>query len=636
MSLRSEVVEPVVAGDMAYGHTGEQGENGDTMAVPARPERTRRSRWLWIVAYWLFTAAVCLVAALRLWWSNPDGSWQSQFWFIDDINRLLNGDVGHVTWFVFGDQWAMNGYRWFEYANALFFGYDARLETLAYFAIVGLIAALVGWRALSRMSAEQGIGARLAIFIIPLILASLSGAGSRGMELGTFAGILLGVATFLLIDSRLGNRTSYIVTSILVPVGIFVFTGGYASGPAFAVVVVWLLQFWRPTIEPARRRRLTVLMVNFVVWTLVYLVLLRALSPSTGTGEVANFFSTLGTDPVFPAQYLFWGPASGLFTSQTVGMLGANGLVLTGIVSALVILLTAIAVVRAFRVAWNQATVPLLLVLYPWGIALTLLATRNSDPLSLLSTWYSLHFKVALVGMIWLTVLGLRGRATTAAATAEAGRTGSRSRAAVPVRVVTYTLLAAMVATVVVANVEQYTREPFERTFFLNVAKAELFPSELKEDASGLTALELPLGESRHAAAILRKHDLGVYRNPSSTLAKLYGVAPQFVELGDTFDDGWVGRTFSVTVIDPTCTSVVVSLSNPLPLSPAVTYTATSGSGDPVTGTVGTTSADLTLPVSGNADRIVFRFSRTVVPKKLGLGADKRALSANVSVACAP
>lgn len=613
MSLRPETVDATDGDDTGSGAAGQ-----------SRPSRRRRLAWT--TSYAVFTLIVCTIAGMRLWWSNPDGSWQSNFWFIDDINRLLDGDLGHVTWFVFGDQWAMNGYRWFEYINALFFGYDARLETIVYFVVVGAIALLIGWRVLSRMPTDTGVGARLTIFIVPIILASLSGAGSRGMELGTFTGILLVVATFLLVDSRLSNRSFYIVTSILVPVGIFVFTGGYASGPTFAVVLVWLLQFWRPTLDRARRRRLTAMMVNFVVWTLVYLVLLRVLSPSTGTGEVGNFFATLGRDLIFPLQYLYWGPASGLFTSQTVGMLGGSGLVTAGVVSALVIALTVVAIIRAYRVAWSEATIPLLLIAYPWGIALTLLATRNSDTLSLLSTWYSLHFKISLVGMIWLTVIGLRANAQGSAST----------RAALSLRVVTYALLASTIAAVVVANVAQVKREPFERVYFLNVARDELFPSELKEGASGLTSLQLPLAESRHAAAILKKHELGVYRNPSVTLAKIYGVAPPFVELGDLFTDGWVGREFSVTAIDRTCKTVIVRLSNPVPVSPEVRFTATADSGAPITGTVGPTTTDLRFRTSGSTEHISFRFSRTFIPSRLGLGADKRALAANVTVECAP
>ncbi|MHB1172816.1 MAG: hypothetical protein ACYCZY_10070 [Lacisediminihabitans sp.] len=587
---------------------------------PALPQgkNETRSRKFWIAGYVIFTTAICLAAGLRLWWSWPDAAWLSNFWFIGDVDRLLNGDLSHVTWFSVGDQWALNGYRWFEYINASFFGFDARIENVCYYLIILALALLVGLRILNRLSRDHGIWPRLTVFLIPLVLASMSGAGSRGMELGTFTAVVFVVALFLLLDSPIGNRAFLVIVVTAVPIGIFVFVGGYVSGPTLALAAVWILQFWRPTLTPALRRRLTILTANFVAWTVVYFLLLRLLSPNTGTSEVSNFLTTVSRDPLIPFKYLFWGPAAGLFTSQTVDALDGPGVWITAGVSVLVILLTGFSVFMAYRRAWSEATVPLLMVLYPWGIAVTLLATRSSDVLSLLSTWYSLHFKVALVGTIWLAILGLRSSSL-------------RSR---PTRIVITVLLAGVTTSLIIANVAQFNRQPFERAYFLNIAKQQLMPSELTENAAGLTALQVPLKESLEAVEILRRHHLGVYRNPMTTWAKIYGYEPKFVTLGSLYSDGWAGRNFSVVVLNPSCRTLDVQLVNPLPTTVEIAFTARTSFGESVDGVVSPTPTSLQFSPAGETPTLEFQFSSTLTPSELGTGADIRELSAHVKLDC--
>lgn len=593
------------------------GVMGRKPAVPQAKDDTR-SRRIWIAGYVTFTTVICVLAGLRLWWSWPDASWLSNFWFIDDVDRLLNGDLGNVTWFAVGDQWAMNGYRWFEYISASFFGFDARLENVSYYLIVIAMSLLVGLRILNRLPREHGAWPRATVFLIPVVLASMSGAGSRGMELGTFTGVLLLVALFLLLDSSVGNRTFLFIVVPAVPIIVFVFVGGYVSGPTMALAAVWILQFWRPTLTPALRRRLTILTASFVFWTVVYVLLLRVLSPNTGTGEVSSFLTAISRDPLIPVKYLFWGPAGGLFTSQTVEALEGSGVWIAAGVSTVVILFTVLSVVMAYRRAWSEATVPLLMVIYPWGIALTLLATRSSDILSLLNTWYSLHFKVALAGMIWLAILGLRGRSLHLS----------------PTRIVAFVLLTCVAITVVVANVVQFNRQPNERTYFLNIAKQSLFPSELSEDAAGRTALQVSLEESLDAVEILRRHDLGVFRNPMSTLMKVYGYEPQFVTLGSLFDDGWAGPGFSVLVLDPSCNTLEIELVNPLPTTREIAFTARTSFGEDVDGVVSSSPTMLRFSPAGDTPTVAFQFSNTFTPAELSIGTDTRELSAQVKVQC--
>ena len=609
------MVLPLGTGDLVL--TFGMGVMGRSPALPNVKNETRSGK-LWIAGYATFTTAICLLAGIRLWWSWPDAAWLSNFWFLDDINRLLNGDLGKVTWFAVGDQWAMNGYRWFEYINAAFFGYNAQLENVCYYLIVLVMSLLVGLRILNRLPREHAVWPRVTVFLIPAVLASMSGAGSRGMELGTFTGVLIVVAIFLLLDSSVGNRTYLVITMTAVPFVIFVFLGGYASGPTFALVVFWSLQYWRPTLIPQLRRRLTILTATYVFWTAFYFVLIRLLSPSTGKSEVAEFFGTLSRDPMLPIKYLFWGPAASLFTSQTIESASGTEVGLAAGVSVLVILLTALAVIVVYRRGWTEATVPLLLILYPCGIALTLLATRSSDVMGLLNTWYSLHFKVALVGVIWLAILGLREGAVRF----------------LPTRIVVTALLAGLAIALVMANVVQFNRQPFERTYFLNIASQTLIPSELTEDAAGLTALQLPLKESIAGVTILRNHKIGVYHDPTSTWDQIYGHQPKFVSYGSIYADGWTGTKFSVAVLDPSCRTLNVQLANPLLTTQDITFAAKPSFSSGVKGTLSAAPTHLRFTPRGGTPIVEFYFSSSVTPSKLGVSADTRKLSALVKLNC--
>ncbi len=598
------------------GKTPARGDTGDEGSGAA--SRIRR-RWLW--SYFAFTAALCLLGGIRLWWSWPDAPYQSNFWFLSDLQKLLDGNAASATWFSFGNSFALNGYRWFEYINALFFGFDSRLENICYYLIIFLIATAIGIRALSRLPQPGRVSAKVAVFLIPVVLASMAGAGSRGMELGTFTGVLIVVLLFLMVDSRLPNQMFTIVACLAVPLVIFIWLGGYASGPTLALVAVCLLQLWRPTLPARFRRRLMLLTGNFVLWTIIFFALIPILSASQPLlNQSGGGLGTLEKNPLFPFEFLFWGPAASLVSSETVQGLGSAGIVIASAVSLGVIAFTCFVVIAAYKRAWSQATVPLLLILYPWGIAIGLIFTRNSGVENLLDTWYSLHFKISLVGLIWLSILAV------------GNSTEKWLRRAIPFAA----LLTCVAITVTVANVQKYERQPFERVYFLNIAEQELYPSQLVKNVpkNGVTSMQLSSATSLHAVQFMKKYHLSIYREPLQTLVKIFGAAPDYVTFGQLYSDGWAGREFTVDVFPTRCDTLSIKLVDPIPQHPNVPFTVDSNFGTKAAGTVDETGKTLVFRPTGSAPTITVRFGSTFEPSKFGIGKDTRSLSALAALTC--
>ncbi len=580
----------------------------------------RRSlRWFW--AYVAFTAALCLLGGIRLWWSWPDAPYQSNFWFLSDLQKLLDGNGASATWFSFGNSFALNGYRWFEYINALLFGFDSRLENICYYLIIFIIATAIGVRALGRLPQHGRVSAKVAVFLIPIVLASMAGSGSRGMELGTFTGAMVVVFLFLLIDSRLPNRIFTVVAWVAVPLDIFIWLGGYAAGPTLALVAVWLLQFWRPTLPSGFRRRLTLLTGNFVAWTIIFFALIPLLKISKPLlNQPGGGLGALEKNPLFPFEFLFWGPAASLISSETVQGIGSSGLVIAAVVSIGIVAFTCLIVIAAYKRAWSQTTIPLLLILYPWGIAIGLIFTRNSGVENLLDTWYSLHFKVSLVGLIWLSILAV------------GNSTEKWRRHAIPVA----TFLVCMAITVAFANVQKYERQPFERVYFLSIAEQELYPSQLVKNVpkNGVTSMQLSPAISLRAVEFLKKYHLSIYREPLQTLVKIFGAAPDYVTFGQLYGDGWAGRNFTVDVFPTECDTLSIKLTDPIPQHPNVPFTVDTNFGTKASGTVDETGKTLVFRPTGSAPTLTFKFGSTFEPSKLGIGQDTRSLSAVAALSC--
>lgn len=613
---------------------------GSIGKAPTRARRRVAAPLVWRAAYFVFAFATTIFSLLRMKWAWPDAAWQTTLSDIEAVDRFLNNGASSAMGITVGGEHALTGYRWFQYLNATVFGLNSQLELFAYFALTLTLALAIGsriFRDLDRTS--SGWPARLVVFSIPVVLSSLVGAGSRGMEIGQFFGITLFVVLALLIDSRMSTRAFAAVVVCTVPLAGVLVLGGYLAGPAIALALVSALQFMRPTLDRAARSKLLTVTGTFLVSTIAYLLLMLLLPAQELDARSGALIDQISNDPLFIPKYFLGGAAGSVMSAQTMETSG-QGRRFAYAVGTLVVLFAVACIVLAYRRAWRGSTVPLLLVLMPVGLAATLLVGRSFDALWLLSPWYGFHLRLFLVGSIWLLV-----RALGAVDVPESLRL-SRAFVAQATAVV---LLVAVFGVSLFANVNQWRRQPSERAYFQNVQHVLLFPQELTVDENGYTQIFLPLEKSRRAIELLRKNRLSVYRDPQAVLAAMgdtetydeaFAANPDFAIQG-MLDSKWAGSQVQVDVLHSTCAVLDIDVTS-FPVATGTfaknavdsTLTVESSFGDKKVIVLGDTEERLVLHPTGEFPEVTLMFNRTWNPAALGLGADKRDLAALVHVTC--
>ena len=599
-----------------------------------------KSALAWRLSYFAFAIATSVFSLHRMLWAWPDAAWQTTLSDIAAVDRVLNNGLGGQLWIGVGGEHALTGYRWFQYVNAEVFGLNAQVELYAYFSLTLTLALVIGARIFRDL--DRGGAAwppRLLAFAIPAILSSLVGAGSRGMEIGQFTGITLFVVLTLLIETRISTRTFVVVTLCTVPAAAVLVLGSYTGAPAIALTLVSLLQIFRPTMERGVRAKLFVLSGTFLASIAAWVVLMVVLPPAELNGRFGQFFQQVSHDPAFVIKYLLGGAAGSVISAQTLEVSG-HGSHYAYFVGVFVVLFVAICVLLAYRHAWAGSTVPLLLVLMPVCLAGILMVGRGTSALWMLSPWYGFPLRLFVVGGIWLLVralarVGVRWRLHLSRTLLVVGAAGAS--------------LIVVLAVSVTANVDQWRREPSERAYFQRVQLALLFPQQLSVNDSGLTQLILPLDQSRRAIELLRKDHLSVYRDPQAVLAAMghkkpydaAAAAKPVLSVNGMLDDTWAGQSVEISVLTQQCDTLHVNVT---PFPAVVHVPAAAGVDSTLTlvpsfGTtqeisLGASVTRIQLHPSGQSPEVVLSFSRTWNPAALGLGADKRDLSALVEAAC--
>lgn len=599
----------------------------------ARPRISQRA--VWLGSYVTLSLLTALLPMLRLRWAQPDAAWQTNLNDIDDIHRVVNHGLDLSALHVgLGGEHALTGYRWFLYLNAAFFGFNTQVEIVAYFLLTLTISLLLGLRLFRQIDEVGGSTlARAIVFVIPIALGTMSGAGSRGMEIGQYTGFTVFIVLALLLRSRLSVRGyAILVVAVVVPAGLLIL-GSYLGGPALALCAASLLEWRLGWLDKVTRRKLWVLTAGFVLMLGVWLLLMTAIGPSEVGGRLPGFLHQVAQDPAFVPKYFLAGASGSVITSQTLEV-GGHGSHVAYAVGALVTAFAAVAVALHARRPRVDVTVPLLLLLAPIGLAGTLIVGRSDGALWMLSPWYGFELHLFLVGALALAALGVATRR----------RTGRAARWDTVCTITSVALLAVILGVTAYSNTMQWRRQPAERAYFQRIQDALLHPEALTTDANGLTQLILPLEQSRHAIEILRADGLNVYRDPGSVLAQM-GKAGQYsagLSLAGMLDTAWAGDHVTVLVQDSACTTLTLDVT-PFPAAvqdlPATTpdtssLTVDTSFGDDDTVALGDEPVRLTLHPTGDDPSVLLRFSRTWTPKDLGLGEDERALSAQLVATC--
>lgn len=569
------------------------------------------------VAFVLFSTVLATLGAARMYWSWPDAPWQSSLWFIDDIDHFLKGDFSNVTWFVFGESWSMNGYRWFQYVSAQFFHFDTRLENLVYFFLTNVLSLLVGLTALGSSKRGTAGGVTWIVFLIPPVIMSLSGAGSRGMELGTFAGLVLIVLLFIYISTERRKFYFEIISSVLAFGSTFVLLGGYVAGATFSLLATAFVYSRYQHRKPRVRYQLIFASaVTFLATVGHFLTTLVTRLESTVT-PVAALVNQLSHDPLFPLKYLFWASVNSIMSANTGEMLGSDGSWLLVVGGCVIVGITVFALARQSLDNSHLPPAALLLVFYGAGTALLLLVYRNTYSDELLAPWYSLHFKVALAGALWF--LAIKG--------VQLKKYGNLSKHVASSAAVVLLVL------VVISNWLQFARGDSERAYFLNVASAALMPSTLAVPAGETnTQLVLPLDASLQAIGILQEHKLSVFKDPEVNPVKIFGGLPSAVTIPALPADHWAGKQLDIQPIGENCNDLRIEVRKNVEIpNQVLEISDTNGLSEIYAVHDGLVLSSKTL--NGNKP-LKFTFTSTWVPSENSDSTDTRNLSNLVLITC--
>jgi hypothetical protein len=588
----------------------------------------------WAVLYVSMSLGLFCLSVWRFFWAWPDAAWQTNFLFLDQVDNVVNGKIGWGTfWIGLSDEHALTGYRWFEYFYATFFGLNTHVEIVAYYLCVLALSIAIGLKILkgSGRATEHWLS-KLLVFTIPFILFSMVGAGSRGMEIGQYFGVTIFVLLALLMDSSIRLRNYVIILALTVPALTFLLLGGYAAGLAIGLALVSLKQLIRPiAFDPLRRKKLFAFTLIFVVSASAFLLSIQILNRTIVSGGLSQLKEHITRDPFFVVQYFFGGAASSIINSSTLEIFG-HGDWLIYVTALLVLLMSGLAGFSIKQFSMTESTVPLILVGSAVGQIVVLMIGRSQGAFWLLSPWYQFHFRIGLVGVIWLLIGGI-------SVFLKSTHDNTLIRYYLPI---TLGLIALAMGLTVGANIIQWHRQPYERAYFENVQRSLLSPNELTVDSNGYTPLILPLEESKHVIAILKRDHLNVYRNPLPILEKLTGRRDGLLVSGDLGSDGWAGSHFRISVVQPNCRSLQLQI-RPFPSVTSLDHfkgsvsnqlKVTENGSSPRMFRLENVPISIEFPVVGNSTTFDFSFSKTWTPLEAGINQDVRHLSSLVDFKC--
>jgi hypothetical protein len=570
-----------------------------------------QARVVKILFYGLSTT-LTLLTFLRMKWSWPDVTWQSQFWIINDIDNLMSHNFSRVTWFELANrEWSLNGWRWFSYINAYFFSWNMSYELLFYALTLLGIVILIGHSIFTRPF-KWDYKSVLLLSLIVFVLFSFSGAGARGMELGTYIGIFFTVLLFKIAFSEGKNLP---LSLFLPPVIVFIFFGGYAISVTMILLLLSVLVL-RKVANFKIFPNLIIATISCTASLGLYAVVFLSRA-SQAPSALLSFFNYLQTNTLYPPKFLFYAPLGGLVTIQNIeGLTSKKTTSMTIVYGIFLFLLFLFCITFAFVHRRNEMLPPLALILYSIGTSVTIMITRLTGDFGMWSPWYSLHLKVGIVGCLWLLILF------------------KSNSDLVFFRLDWLISLTAilLVFILIFANITQWKRQPYERAYFKEIQKVTLFPETLTVGTNGLTPLLIGLEDSKKAINILEKHKIGIYRDAVKAKKDFMGDA-KFLPIGDIFADGWVGPNPKYLFQKGACKLIVFKLSNPPKLFQSQANLIIDGV---LTKTFDIANVPYVLKIknTSNVNFVEFKFNQSLIPAENDLGPDLRNLSASVAAKC--
>jgi hypothetical protein len=433
------------------------------------------------------------------------------------------------------------------------------------------------------------------------------------MELGTYTGVLLAMVTFQFFasDKPAGvwfASLAFVFFALL----FFFFLGGYGAGVTAGYVGLLLLGLSKNGVLASRRLIVSALISSASL--LAYFLAVRFVdSSATGVGPTL-LIEKISQDPLFVLKFLLAGPSSGLVSTQTFEIFGPTTLEVFALsLGIIVCVLFALTLLRTRMNLVNLPAFPSFLIIYALGTAFMLLLYRPYETYQLVNGWYSLHFKLLLVGVLFVFYVVLQNTETHL----------NLKRALM-------IFTSGILVILLLSNVLQIRRQDSERVYFQNVAKVALFPQMLERDNNGFSQLVIPFDGSTQAIEVLKRNRLSVFRDPAQSLKGL--ASPEgLVILGESWPDGWVGKDIQLVGINDNCLEMELAVT---PFGAASNTSISIGGSREALSLGGTTNLRIAVPVFASGKQLAIKFANSKSPADAGINNDTRELSASIKVRC--
>lgn len=446
--------------------------------------------------YLIFSLGLIIFGLLRTLWAHPDVTWQTNYIFFDEVIYFLEGQWNKINWYHVGSGHALTGYKYFLFLNAYFFNLNTHVEIWLYWILIFSLTQLFGVILIKKIP-NWDLNKIVFLFIIPLLLSSFHGASSRGMELSTYLGTVL---LFFIIFFYCHTRIKYkFILILLIPLITFFLLGGYIFGFFFSIALIIIILLIKSKLSLNKIEISYIKLFVALLLSLIFFFLMLNLygDASGAKGGINTLIQKLKLDYLFPIKFFFFGLSSSLITSFTFENITIEQLfkILIFISSVLTIyLLLVISII--LKKTWSKDLIYFqsALIFYGFGTIALLLIIRPLDVGWALSPWYAFHFKIFLVGCIGTVIVYF----------------DELSRKYIYLLNISTLLLVLILA---FSNKKSFERHPHERNYFKNVINVTLNPELLNCDTNNYSQMIVPCDQSLYLINVLKKYELGVYKN---------------------------------------------------------------------------------------------------------------------------
>lgn len=466
----------------------------------------------------------------------------SLFEQIEMAEHYLDGTLGLSNLFSSYSEHGMFATNLLFLLNVELFDMTTTFDIVVNIIIVGVFG-LICFKAIrnSFQDAKKDFGYYLAIAVCGFFAFNIVQGSCSGMDMQVRLGLLFGLLCILEFDKILCGDISFkrlTKFSVMTLLYINVFGTLYCMATTAVLFVVIVLRAivqrkWDKTIWVIVGISIACWLLYFIEYPTAMVSTDVALSGQTTSFTIMELFNTF----TFCIRSLL--VYSGSFVFGYDAIVDARiPIDLYMVVGFLVVELVLWSAIRFFKAKQYEKTwIPLMLIGYSYAVFCMLILGRNDLGIEwYASTWYHVHTKSAVIGMIWILM--------------KDANENRKKFTHINIASCGIMLFAGLLGTMITNVRIPYVREYLEnKEQYLYVVNEEDMPV----DEAGMTPLDHNLDMTMKCLEILRDYNLSVFSEPENT-DKVYISPTETLNCGEymcvqgAWEDGWITTSSEVLV----------------------------------------------------------------------------------------